>query len=305
MGFYFQEQDPNNIPVPDVGWSEVFYHNGQWKYKKNDGNTYIFATGITREEVEDILANSFANSPNISWVYDDANNSFIADLTATAQQKLNNALQPGSAISLLNNDSGFENASQLNARDTANRNRGNHTGTQLASTISNFASTVLNTILTGISFASSAQVVATDTVIQAIGKLQSQINNFTSSVYGTEREYQSSEGISSTSSFNMQNKLVMTTNPLVSGRWYRVDWYMEGWNTSINDSIDMECLIDGVQRGRFSYEMEDSNDNAFMHGFYEFQATSNGAIDIALRFSQKQGGTAQVQKARISKKRVE
>ena len=33
----------------------------------------------------------------------------------------------------------FETSTQLNARDTANRARGNHTGTQLASTISDFS----------------------------------------------------------------------------------------------------------------------------------------------------------------------
>lgn len=36
----------------------------------------------------------------------------------------------------------FETTTQLNSRDTANRNRANHTGTQLASTISDFNSAV-------------------------------------------------------------------------------------------------------------------------------------------------------------------
>lgn len=42
------------------------------------------------------------------------------------------------------NPSGFETPSQLNSRDTNNRNRNNHTGTQLASTISDIQSTITN-----------------------------------------------------------------------------------------------------------------------------------------------------------------
>jgi len=53
--------------------------------------------------------------------------------------------------------------------------RANHTGTQLANTISNFAATVRATILTGISFATSTTVTAADSILIAIGKLQAQI----------------------------------------------------------------------------------------------------------------------------------
>ena len=56
----------------------------------------------------------------------------------------------------------------------ADRARANHTGSQLASTISDFASTVLATVLTGISFVTGTAVVATDSILVAIGKLQKQ-----------------------------------------------------------------------------------------------------------------------------------
>jgi hypothetical protein len=67
-----------------------------------------------------------------------------------------------------------ETTSQLNTRDTNNRARANHTGTQLASTISDFAATVRATVLTGLSTATSAVVSATDSILVAIGKLQAQ-----------------------------------------------------------------------------------------------------------------------------------
>ena len=71
----------------------------------------------------------------------------------------------------------------LNVEDGATANstnatllaRANHTGTQLAATISNFAATVRATILTGLSTATSTAVVAADTILVAIGKLQAQV----------------------------------------------------------------------------------------------------------------------------------
>lgn len=83
----------------------------------------------------------------------------------------------------LSNPSGFETPSQLNNRDSANRARGNHTGTQLASTISDLASTVRGTVLTGLSTVTSAAVTATDNILVAMGKLQALINGLQSSKY--------------------------------------------------------------------------------------------------------------------------
>lgn len=54
--------------------------------------------------------------------------------------------------------------------------RGNHTGSQLANTISNFAATVRTTTLTGLSLATSAAITAADSVLAALGKLQAQIS---------------------------------------------------------------------------------------------------------------------------------
>lgn len=63
---------------------------------------------------------------------------------------------------------------------SSDRDRANHTGTQLSSTISNFAATVRATVLTGLSTATNAVVTATDTVLSALGKLQAQITSLNS-----------------------------------------------------------------------------------------------------------------------------
>lgn len=67
----------------------------------------------------------------------------------------------------------------VDTASTADRSRTNHTGTQLANTISDFAATVRSTVLTGLSLASAIAITASDTVLSALGKLQAQINALT------------------------------------------------------------------------------------------------------------------------------
>lgn len=69
----------------------------------------------------------------------------------------------------------YETPTQLDSRDSNNRDRTNHTGTQLSSTISDFASSVLSTALAGLSTAANAVISSADTVLTALGKLQAQI----------------------------------------------------------------------------------------------------------------------------------
>lgn len=71
---------------------------------------------------------------------------------------------------------GIATGATANDTDANLKNRANHTGTQLATTISDFAAAVLATVLTGFSTATQSAVVATDTVLSAIGKLQGQLN---------------------------------------------------------------------------------------------------------------------------------
>jgi len=68
----------------------------------------------------------------------------------------------------------YETITQLNTRSTNDKARANHTGTQLANTISDFSSAVLAVILSGLSVATGTAVLSTDTVLVAIGKLQAQ-----------------------------------------------------------------------------------------------------------------------------------
>lgn len=69
---------------------------------------------------------------------------------------------------------GVATGATANSTDATLINRANHTGTQLASTISNFAASALAVALAGLSVATSTAVVATDSILVAIGKLQAQ-----------------------------------------------------------------------------------------------------------------------------------
>jgi hypothetical protein len=80
---------------------------------------------------------------------------------------------------------GIATGATANSSDSALRDRATHTGTQLASTISDFAGTVLATVLTGLSLATSSVISATDTVLVALGKLQAQITTLGTSKQDT------------------------------------------------------------------------------------------------------------------------
>jgi hypothetical protein len=67
--------------------------------------------------------------------------------------------------------------SDVDAAQAAAVQRANHTGTQLAATISDFASTVRGTALTGLSTAAGTIVTAAHSVLQAIGFLQKQVSD--------------------------------------------------------------------------------------------------------------------------------
>lgn len=73
-----------------------------------------------------------------------------------------------------------------NATDAELRDRSTHTGSQAASTISDFAATVRATVLTGLSLASGAAITAADSALAALGKLQKQINDLVAAVAGKQ-----------------------------------------------------------------------------------------------------------------------
>lgn len=70
------------------------------------------------------------------------------------------------------------------------RNRADHTGTQLAATISDFSATVRSTALTGYVVGANTAISATDTVLSAFQKVQGQLNGKQATIAaGTSAQY--------------------------------------------------------------------------------------------------------------------
>jgi len=103
----------------------------------SDGN-FLFVGDVipyTDEEAQDAVGNIFTDTNTISITYDDLTPSISVDVKP-------NSITPTELADNINltefiNNAGFENTSQLNTRDTNNRNRVNHTGTQTISTVVN------------------------------------------------------------------------------------------------------------------------------------------------------------------------
>jgi len=183
----------------------------------------------------------------------------FADNTADIDKPISLATQ--NALDLkypTSNPNGYETPGQLNTRDTANRSRANHTGSQLASTISDLSSAVLSVILAGLVFTANTAVLATDSILVAIGKLQAQLNDIfavlAAQVIGDNfQDFNDNTVFTTTSNVNQIAASFATTAKAV-GR-YRIgitwDWFISS-NTS--DSI-FSVWLDGVQvSGEFRLE---------------------------------------------------
>lgn len=134
----------------------------------------------------------------------------------------------GGTVTSVNSQTGivvldFETPTQLNVRDANNRNRTNHIGTQVASTISNFAVTVRATILTGLSIVNSV-VTTADSVLVAIGKLQGQINRILSVLFYADFARNTTGLVQNTTT--EADFLVLNTNIPADGD-YQVDFTYE------------------------------------------------------------------------------
>lgn len=167
--------------------------------------------------------------------------------------------------------------------------RGNHTGTQPSSTISDFAAAVRNTVLTGISFATNSAVLATDTILEAIGKLQAQLN---ARVFGTEFEdFESTTQVNFSGALAARRTYTTASKPI--GR-YRVAIQIQTEPASTGNNDLWQLRVDGVQIGRnFENEAKDTGGDVrnliYIVGYY--QHTVAGTFDIEIWGGNESGTT--------------
>lgn len=141
----------------DPGEAYFWLEGKDLKYKDENQTTYTLATGVTPEDVEDIVGNFITSGNNrITTFYDDTNDLFIITLQEgnIVHQNLSGAgtnthAQIDSHIANLSNPHATT-AVQVGADPTGSAaaaqafaiQRSNHTGTQLASTISDLTESV-------------------------------------------------------------------------------------------------------------------------------------------------------------------
>ncbi len=170
------------------------------------------------------------------------------DNTADLNKPISTATQ--TAIDLKydsSNPNSYETPAQLNARDTANRTRANHTGTQLSSTISNFAVTVRSTVLTGLSIVNSV-VTAADSILTAIGKLQGQLN---ASVFGRDAASKTKIASETTTgtTFDEYDSLTFNVSESTGTNTYRCNIQFVWGHDSASNDIRVRLMVDGSQQG--------------------------------------------------------
>lgn len=111
-------------------------------------------------------------------------------MAAAAARQVAAQIAPTAAMDLTPADlaklDGIADGATANDTDANLRARSSHTGSQTASTISDFAASVRTTVLTGLSLATGTAITAADTVLAALGQLQKQISDLTTTVAGKE-----------------------------------------------------------------------------------------------------------------------
>jgi len=138
-----------------------------YKYK---GSVTTYSSLPSSGQVGGDVYNVTDTGINYAWegtVWDD-----IGGVEALATL-INNGLMTKEDFNKL---AGITTGATKNDTDANLRNRTNHTGTQTASTISDFVATVRGTVLSGLSVVANTAIVATDTILVALGKLQAQVS---------------------------------------------------------------------------------------------------------------------------------
>lgn len=260
------------IETPDAGKLFFYIVGGSVKYKTSDGNIFVLATGVSPEEVQDIIGTFISGTNGVSAVYNDASNTLVLSVNKaeiindlgtgatdilSAQnviQKISDAIaahvaavdphpQYTTAAEVASALTAKENtgvaAGLLSAHEAASNPHPNYatdsdltsglatkentgvaatldaahvaaadphpqyaTDTALTSglatkentinattsadyyrgdkTFANFLNAVLAVVLTGYAVGANAAIAATDTILQAFGKIQGQINQINS-----------------------------------------------------------------------------------------------------------------------------
>ena len=75
--FNFAKLDPANVPTPLAGRTISFIGlDGVLRTMNSNRDVVTYQTGLSPEDVQDIIGQSLVDSTTISFIYDDVNNVF-------------------------------------------------------------------------------------------------------------------------------------------------------------------------------------------------------------------------------------
>jgi len=146
--------------------------------------------------------------------------------------------------------------------------RANHTGTQLASTISDFASTVLATVLTGLSLATNAAITASDTVLGALGKLQKQITDHLADTSNPHATTKTQVGLSNVDNTSDASKNVLSATKLTTARTINGISFDGTANITVADATKEPTITSGTT-------------SQYWRGDKTFQTLDNSAVGLS------------------------
>jgi phage-related tail fiber protein len=84
MGKYTAKGLGATPPTPPTGYATLYFDGSNWKFVRDTGAVFTFSTGITAEEVQDIVGAFFTDSSTINVTYNDAGDVISADVVASA-----------------------------------------------------------------------------------------------------------------------------------------------------------------------------------------------------------------------------
>jgi hypothetical protein len=83
MAFATISKQTSTPGTPAAGFARLYFEGTALKYVDETGTVYTLATGISAEDVQDIVGAFFTNTSTITWNYNDAGNTMTADVIAS------------------------------------------------------------------------------------------------------------------------------------------------------------------------------------------------------------------------------
>lgn len=291
---------------PDANTVFLYSVGGSYRMKLPNGSIMTFATGVTPEDVQDIVGTFIqAGSNKLSITYNDVSNVLVIDVVpgnishsdisnigtnshAQIDSHLANTSNPHNTTA---GQVGADPSGSAAAAQAFSIQRSNHTGSQTSSTISDFSNTVLATILTGFVVGTNTAINAADTILQAFGKIQAQINNILSvlaaQVLGDNFEQFLDNTLFTTTSNANQIAASFTTTSKATGK-YRIgiNWIWR-YASAANSAI-FGVYIDGVlQDSEMLMELSDTAANERIpyswFGYVDFATITTHTIELRVR----------------------